>query len=1237
MKPQKAQWRSCSQLLSPLKFLLILSALSPVSSLLAGPFEVALDGAGMTWSQDASGTQWQVQTGSPSHDAADSMVLFSNSSVTSSPYSAALNTTVQGPGVLRYWVYDSLYYGRLDVVGSFPEKRDGRNDFSRQWHKGVVYLPSSQSHTVGFRAPSDAFPTYRMYLDEVSYTPTGTLSLADALDQPGLSWTTTGTSWMAVAGPETTDGDYAVCSKTGTEDSNLATTIRGPAFVNFRCSGLDASVMECRLDGALLTSQLLDDALWAKFRLVLPEDKDYSVRWSVRPQNAGDKSLMLLDSVSVEAQANAVTLEQALDRSDTWTMGPREFMAVSGPSLGRSDNDAAFAEIPQGTFTANTRTQRLNFNVNGAGSLQGWVRIRSGSTKIDLSTGLDRNYFTTPNGTSLISNRTDYLVPSSSSTATPNVAVGQFTAWVPFRIRVNSNTPTVTLYATHSADYTYNLASGAATAAPSQVFVDDVSFIPDVPVASLTLPGLQFSSGSTAPWTAQTLADQNLLLQAGSATDWLECTVTGPGDFTCRTAGTLLAVDGQAIYTSMPTNTFQVVDTALRVHVGSGSHMISFRGRPQYGTYSPATILQPIFTPGAGLGGALNSPESSFVLVGTGETQSTLTHDGNSAVTLAPPASTNVPTAVLYLVQPTAVRGTVWQNVDGTWQQRNCTGAGVIQLGKQGSVDEVALTAVPQVTTAVAATAAGVTSATSSSPAAKTYTGSMFLSSPVLKPTSEVFSVPYETGEQTTVVVNGPGALVFKTWTPTPFTLSVTVAGNEAVRVADGSSAQEWRDGRIELPGAGENRVVFDFYASGVVVANGVPVIDGLQFIPSAQLDLSAAVGLPPHVWMSSGVTSAEVVTDASANGGSYARFLLTNGEGRFGASWSFLRPRADWAARLRYRNTGTPFNSLTFAGNALPWSAAWRTVEIRPNAELSTLAALQSAASVTSTVEVDQIEFFPHTFTSLASALDSAGITWQSNITLSDPSGASYPPTGTWFGWNNGLYFGDGDGAILDRVLPSDLNGGSSALLKGTVSSGPGTLTWWWRLHPGAEASFNAFGPGNLNAPRSATLVQASARITQPDFFWTGKVPYGANYSPNNVIYLDRVVFIPDSAQSTFAAWSAEYLPALTPEPSRDTDGDGMSDLAEYALGGEPNNAGVSGRPLPVMRNGQFHFSWRQRKGAAFAYAPEFSSNLQSWAPPAQQPSITSLDAIWEEAKVVITPPANQPVYGRLKLRSTP
>jgi hypothetical protein len=124
--------------------------------------------------------------------------------------------------------------------------------------------------------------------------------------------------------------------------------------------------------------------------------------------------------------------------------------------------------------------------------------------------------------------------------------------------------------------------------------------------------------------------------------------------------------------------------------------------------------------------------------------------------------------------------------------------------------------------------------------------------------------------------------------------------------------------------------------------------------------------------------------------------------------------------------------------------------------------------------------------------------------------------------------------------------------------------------------------------------------------------------------------------------------LSAASSGPDGDLDGDGISNLMEYALNLNPlvnqqvtmtAGTGLEGLPLVRVENvsGSDRLTMefvRRTSGVALTYTPLFSNDLQTWLATGTE-TVTSIDADWDRVKVVDsqTVSASSKRFARLKV----
>ncbi len=87
------------------------------------------------------------------------------------------------------------------------------------------------------------------------------------------------------------------------------------------------------------------------------------------------------------------------------------------------------------------------------------------------------------------------------------------------------------------------------------------------------------------------------------------------------------------------------------------------------------------------------------------------------------------------------------------------------------------------------------------------------------------------------------------------------------------------------------------------------------------------------------------------------------------------------------------------------------------------------------------------------------------------------------------------------------------------------------------------------------------------------------------------RVLARIGTPQASFKSWTESYsLPSSSP---LDSDADGIDNLVEFAMGGNPTSA--ASRPLPVWQNGAFSFPWPENRSGV-EWIVQTSDNLSNW-----------------------------------------
>ena len=189
----------------------------------------ALDAPELTWSSGGA-EPWSGET-TNTHDGIDA----AQSGTITDSQESWFETTVTGPIILTFWwkVSSEAAYDYLKFSTNGVEQF--RISGEQGWEQRTVNIPAatrilswSYSKDGSGSAGSD-----RAWVDQVAYTPL--LTLASALDNPGLVWNTTGSAEWFPQTTNTHDGVDAAQSGTITDNQQtvVSTTVVGPCIVSY--------------------------------------------------------------------------------------------------------------------------------------------------------------------------------------------------------------------------------------------------------------------------------------------------------------------------------------------------------------------------------------------------------------------------------------------------------------------------------------------------------------------------------------------------------------------------------------------------------------------------------------------------------------------------------------------------------------------------------------------------------------------------------------------------------------------------------------------------------------------------------------------------------------------------------------------------------------------------------------------------------------------------------------------
>lgn len=182
-------------------------------------------------------------------------------------------------------------------------------------------------------------------------------------------------------------------------------------------------------------------------------------------------------------------------------------------------------------------------------------------------------------------------------------------------------------------------------------------------------------------------------------------------------------------------------------------------------------------------------------------------------------------------------------------------------------------------------------------------------------------------------------------------------------------------------------------------------------------------------------------------------------------------------------------------------------------------------------------------------------------------------------------------------------------------------------------EVHFDGFSPAPTD---SFALISHTGTARGPHAFAVHDLPAGWELAGGTLVFTGA----PSTA--TYADWAAAHgLAGVGAEPEADPDGDGVSNLAKFRLGGIPNTGGAS-LLQPFAAEGGAVFRWRKRVAGDTAFIWESSADLLEWTRLADGPAprVTPLAEAagsgyaWSE---VVMPVTEEQRFHRLRAEPAP
>ena len=260
----------------------------------------ALDDPQLQWLTGGD-SGWTSQA-AVTHDGVDA----ARSGAIGDNQTSSLDTTVTGPATLSFWwkVDSELNFDFLTVTvdGAAPFPGISGNV---DWQQKTLALPAG-AHTIHWAYTKDGSVSAGQnaaWLDQMTVgPPQAPLTLADAVDNPGVALTTTGDlPWTAQTGVTHDGVDAARSGAIGdNQTSSLDTTVTGPATLSFWWkvdSELNFDFLTVTVDGAAPFPGISGNVDWQQKTLTLPAGA-HTIHWAYTKDG------------SVSAGQNAAWLDQ---------------------------------------------------------------------------------------------------------------------------------------------------------------------------------------------------------------------------------------------------------------------------------------------------------------------------------------------------------------------------------------------------------------------------------------------------------------------------------------------------------------------------------------------------------------------------------------------------------------------------------------------------------------------------------------------------------------------------------------------------------------------------------------------------------------------------------------------------------------------------------------------------------------------------------------------------------------
>ncbi len=251
------------------------------------PLGEALDNTALVWTTPGNAWIGQSATTHDGQDAAQSIALSHNQA-------AEFGTQVTGPGTLSFWWKVSSEvdhdFLRFSVDGVLKDRISGDTWFGKKSYN----ILGAGTHVLKWKYSKDATGSAGQdcgWVDQVVFTPF--VFLGEALDSPGLPWTSPGDAWFGQSAT-THDGQDAGQSMVlgDNQAAELSTEITGPGTLSFWwkvSSEADHDFLRFSVDGVLQV-RISGNMYFAQKQYALGAGA-HTLRWKYSKDAAGSAGM----------------------------------------------------------------------------------------------------------------------------------------------------------------------------------------------------------------------------------------------------------------------------------------------------------------------------------------------------------------------------------------------------------------------------------------------------------------------------------------------------------------------------------------------------------------------------------------------------------------------------------------------------------------------------------------------------------------------------------------------------------------------------------------------------------------------------------------------------------------------------------------------------------------------------------------------------------------------------------